>query len=114
MANILVNMEKGIEIGAEDVLKWLTGANKALHAAPEVVAALGHPDRRSRKAAGGYLWRRCKPPEHCPGHPDRERSEGYVASGQGVSGLTWYHILIGYCGRRKLAQDAGTLGSTRA
>jgi hypothetical protein len=40
MANILVNIEKGIEIGAEDVLKWLTGANKALHAAPAVVAAL--------------------------------------------------------------------------
>lgn len=40
MANILVNIEKGIEIGAEDALRWLTGANKALHAAPEVVAAL--------------------------------------------------------------------------
>lgn len=40
MANILVNIEKGIEIGAEDALKWLTGANKALRAAPEVVAAL--------------------------------------------------------------------------
>lgn len=40
MANILVNIEKGIEIGAEDVLKWLTGANKALSAAPAVVAAL--------------------------------------------------------------------------
>jgi hypothetical protein len=40
MANILVNVEKGIEIGAEDALKWLTGANKALKAAPEVVAAL--------------------------------------------------------------------------
>jgi len=40
MANILVNIEKGIEIGAEDVLQWLAGANKALHAAPEVVAAL--------------------------------------------------------------------------
>lgn len=40
MANILVNIEKGIEIGAEDALKWLTGANKALQAAPEVVAAL--------------------------------------------------------------------------
>lgn len=40
MANILVNLEKGIEIGAEDALKWLTGANKALHAAPAVVAAL--------------------------------------------------------------------------
>ena len=40
MANILVNIEKGIEIGAEDALKWLTGANKALHAAPQVIAAL--------------------------------------------------------------------------
>jgi len=40
MANILVNLEKNIEIGAEDALKWLTGADKALHAAPEVVAAL--------------------------------------------------------------------------
>jgi hypothetical protein len=40
MANILVNIKKGIEIGAEDALKWLTGANKALKAAPQVVAAL--------------------------------------------------------------------------
>ena len=40
MANILVNIEKGIEIGAEDALKWLTGADKALHAVPAVVAAL--------------------------------------------------------------------------
>jgi hypothetical protein len=40
MANILVNIEKGIEIGAEDALKWLTGANEALKAAPQVVAAL--------------------------------------------------------------------------
>lgn len=40
MANILVSMEKGIEIGAEDVLKWLTGAGKAVHAAPKVIAAL--------------------------------------------------------------------------
>lgn len=40
MANILVNIEKGIEIGAEDVLKWLTGTEKLLHATPAVVAAL--------------------------------------------------------------------------
>lgn len=40
MANILVNIEKGIEIGAEDVLKWLTGAERSLHAAPTVIAAL--------------------------------------------------------------------------
>ena len=26
VANILVNVDKGIEIGAEDVLKWFTGA----------------------------------------------------------------------------------------
>lgn len=40
MANILVSIEKGIEIGAEDALKWLTGADRVLKAAPEVVAAL--------------------------------------------------------------------------
>jgi hypothetical protein len=40
MANILVNIEKGIEIGAEDALKWLTGAGKALQTAPAVIAAL--------------------------------------------------------------------------
>lgn len=40
MANILVNIEKGIEIGAEDVLKWLIGAEKVLLAAPKVIVAL--------------------------------------------------------------------------
>ena len=40
MANILVNIEKGIEVAAEDVLKWLMGAEKVLHAAPAVIAAL--------------------------------------------------------------------------
>jgi len=40
MANILVNIEKGIEIAAEDALKWLSGTNKALKATPQVVAAL--------------------------------------------------------------------------
>ena len=40
MANILVSIEKGIEIGAEDALKWLVGAGKALHAAPAAIAAL--------------------------------------------------------------------------
>jgi len=40
MANILVNIEKGIEVGAEDALKWLIGAEKVLQAAPAVVAAL--------------------------------------------------------------------------
>lgn len=40
MANILVSIDKGIEIGAEDALRWLTGTQKALNAAPGVIAAL--------------------------------------------------------------------------
>lgn len=40
MANILVSVEKKIEIGAEDALKWLMGAGKTLHAAPAAIAAL--------------------------------------------------------------------------
>ena len=40
MAKILVSIDKGVEIGAEDALKWLTGADKSLHAAPTVIAAL--------------------------------------------------------------------------
>ena len=40
MANILVNIEKGIEIGAEDVLRWLGKAHGVISAAPGVVAAL--------------------------------------------------------------------------
>ncbi|MFZ0394232.1 MAG: hypothetical protein WCF17_01420 [Terracidiphilus sp.] len=40
MANILVNMEKGIEIGAEDALKWIAGADRVIKAAPAVIAAL--------------------------------------------------------------------------
>jgi len=40
MANILVNVEKGIEIGAGDALKWLGKAQTAMSAAPGVIAAL--------------------------------------------------------------------------
>jgi hypothetical protein len=40
MANILVNVEKGIEIAATDALKWLGKAQTALTAAPGVVAGL--------------------------------------------------------------------------
>jgi hypothetical protein len=40
MANILVNVEKGIELGAADALKWLGKAQTALSAAPGVIAAL--------------------------------------------------------------------------
>jgi hypothetical protein len=40
MANILVNIQKGIEIGAEDALKWLGKAQTTLSAAPGVIAAL--------------------------------------------------------------------------
>ncbi len=41
MANILVNMEKGIEIGVEDALKWVAGVSRAVKAAPAAIAALG-------------------------------------------------------------------------
>jgi len=41
MANILVSIEKGIEIGAADALRWLAGADRAVKAAPGVIAALG-------------------------------------------------------------------------
>lgn len=40
MANLLVSIEKGVEIGAEDALKWLKGVDKVVHAAPKVIAAL--------------------------------------------------------------------------
>jgi GTPase len=40
MANILIDVEKGIEVGAADVLKWLGKAQTAIKAAPNVVAAL--------------------------------------------------------------------------
>ncbi|MFC5862461.1 hypothetical protein ACFPT7_09190 [Acidicapsa dinghuensis] len=40
MANILLNIEKGIEIGAADALKWLGHAQTAISAAPAVVAGL--------------------------------------------------------------------------
>jgi hypothetical protein len=40
MANILVNTEKGIELGAEDALKWLSRVQTVLSATPGVVAAL--------------------------------------------------------------------------
>ena len=40
MANILLNIEKDIEIGAEDLLKWLGKADTVLMAAPGAVAAL--------------------------------------------------------------------------
>jgi hypothetical protein len=40
MANILVNVEKGITIGVEDALRWLGKAKVLLTAAPAVVAAL--------------------------------------------------------------------------
>ena len=40
MANILVNVEKGIEIAVEDALKWLGKTHGVIAAAPSVVAAL--------------------------------------------------------------------------
>ncbi len=42
MANILVNLEHGIEVGATDVLKFLTSTEAVISKAePGVVAALG-------------------------------------------------------------------------
>jgi len=41
VANIFVNIEKGIEIAADDALKFITGAQTKLGAAPSVVASLG-------------------------------------------------------------------------
>ncbi len=41
MANILVNIEKGVEVGAADVLNFITGAEKKLTMAPVVLAAVG-------------------------------------------------------------------------
>ena len=40
MANIFLNVEKGIVVGAEDVLKWLTSTAKMLRATPAAIAAL--------------------------------------------------------------------------
>ena len=40
MASILVNIEKGVEVAAEDVLHWLGGAAKTITLAPKVLAAI--------------------------------------------------------------------------
>lgn len=40
MANILVDLEKGIEIADKDVVKWFGSTRSALNAAPGVVGAL--------------------------------------------------------------------------
>jgi len=62
MANIPANIEKGVEIGAPDALKWLSGATHA------VVAALA--TLVGREAAVGAGRRSCQPPEHPSGCPD--------------------------------------------
>lgn len=42
MANILANIGKDIEVGAEDMLKWVTGGAKLVQSAsPAVLSALG-------------------------------------------------------------------------
>jgi hypothetical protein len=41
MANILLGIEHGVEVAAEDVLKFVSGAKAASKVAPDVVAALG-------------------------------------------------------------------------
>jgi hypothetical protein len=39
--NIFLNVEKGIEVAAEDVLGWLNKAEQKITVAPAAVAALG-------------------------------------------------------------------------
>lgn len=41
IATIVVDAEKGIEVGAADVLKFITGAEAELKLAPTAIAALG-------------------------------------------------------------------------
>lgn len=41
MPNIFLNVEKGIEVAAEDVLGWLNKAEQKITVAPAAVAALG-------------------------------------------------------------------------
>ena len=40
MANLLVNIEKGVQIDAGDALKWLNAADKVVHATPAAIASL--------------------------------------------------------------------------
>lgn len=76
MANILVNIEKGIEIGAEDALKWLVSAGKAFHAAPAAIAALEKTIVEIRKYPGSENPNLHPTDEDLsvgtpdPGHPD--------------------------------------------
>ena len=42
MANVLVNIEKGVEVAAEDLLKWVGAANaKVQSGGPAAIAGLG-------------------------------------------------------------------------
>lgn len=41
MANILLNLEKGIQVAASDILKFVAKANSELKVTPQVVAAIG-------------------------------------------------------------------------
>ena len=40
MADLVVTVEKDLKLAAIDVLRWLRGAGRAIHAAPEAIAAL--------------------------------------------------------------------------
>jgi hypothetical protein len=41
LANIFLNIEKGVEVAAEDVLHFIAGAEKVLALAPAELAAIG-------------------------------------------------------------------------
>ena len=97
MANILVNIEKGIEVGAEDVLKWLTGAEKVLHAAPAVIAALATLGGSNGEATCGTCRRGRESAEHRTGHRDSEGSEGDMAGGEDFSGQPGSEVLTPVC-----------------
>jgi hypothetical protein len=40
MVELVVDVERDLKLAAGDVLRWLKGTGKALHAAPQVIAAL--------------------------------------------------------------------------
>ena len=67
MANIFVSVEKGIVVGAEDVLKWLTSTSKTIACDTGCNCGVGHACRRSGEAAERACGSCRKSAEHCAG-----------------------------------------------
>ena len=96
MANILVNIEKGIEVAAEDVLKWLVGAGKALHAAPAAIAALATMVAALEKPLAELGTGGSQSVEYSAGYSDGARPEGCMARGEGVPEESWREdVMVG-------------------